>query len=323
MKNDYLEELRNILENHQVSDKDIDEILSDYTLLYDEGLNKDMSDKEIRNLLGEPKNVYEDLKDTLTYIFTKRSSNKFVALTPFLATIIFMVIGFTTQVWHPTWLVFLLIPISGVLSGKNKKNVFVGLTPFIALITFFLISYFTEEWAFTWLVFLLIPISGLLVKRTFKSFMGLLSFAVAIAFYLYMAIVHDQALLGLLGFILPIVVNINIVKFSIDTNYTKRGFTILFFILLYIAAFILVGIFVPNSWVYAWQILLLIPVTAIIISGQFRWIAVMPFIATVIFFSTGYFFNMFHISWLAFLLIPMVGILSEQKTVTVKKTPKY
>ncbi|QWB96399.1 DUF1700 domain-containing protein [Mycoplasmatota bacterium] len=323
MKNEYLDELRHILENHQVSEKDIDEILSDYTLLYDEGLNKDMSDKEIRELLGEPRNVYEDLKDTLTFIFTKSSNNKFVALTPFLATIIFMVIGFTTQTWHPTWLIFLLIPISGVLSRKNKKKMLVSLSPFIALIAFILLSYFTEEWPYTWLIFLLIPISGLLYKRTFKSLMRALSFFAAIAFYLYMAVVHDQALIGLLGFLLPIVVNINIVNFSIDKHYTKQGITILFFVLLYITAFLLVGFYAPNAWVYAWQILLLIPVTAIILSGQFRWVAVMPFIATIIFFSTGYFFQMFHISWLAFLLIPMVGILSDQKTVTVKKNPKY
>jgi hypothetical protein len=37
----------------------------------------------------------------------------------------------------------------------------------------------------------------------------------------------------------------------------------------------------------------------------------MPFISVIIFYSLGYFFGLFHISWIAFLLIPVVAIIEN------------
>lgn len=322
MKNDYLNELRDILENHHVSEKDIDEILSDYTLLYDEGVNKSMSEKEIRDLLGEPKNVYQDLKDTLTYVYKNRNKHKFVALSPFIAVFTFMLIGLTTQTWHPTWLIFLLIPMSGVISGRTR-HVIVGLSPFLALIAFFVLLEFDIERQFAWLVFLFVPLSGSLTKRSAKSYLIGLSIIAAIVAYLYLQIYTEFGQLSYLVFLLPIVVSISSGNISISTNLGDKPFSMGFFTLLYVIAFLFIG-FYFEGWAYGWQVLLLIPVTAIIISGKFRWVAVMPFIATIIFFSLGHFFGLFYISWLAFLLIPVSGILSkEHETVKITKNSRY
>ena len=312
MKNDYLNELKEILENHGVTQSDIQDIMSDYNQMYDDGLDKQMSDDEIRELLGEPSHIYNDLKDTLSFIREKSKKHKFVALSPFIALIIFMSIGLTTQIWHPTWLIFMLIPISGVLSGKGRDT-FIGLTPFIALISFFLISYYIGHYEFAWLVFLLTPITAAILHPKIRNIMFLLSLLLGIGFYLYMGIVRNQFQLGLLGFILPLMVAIINKQISIKWSFAKNEIMISGAVMFWIIAFLLMGLFLPNAWGYAWQVLLLIPISAIVLSGRFKWVTIMPFLATIIFFSTGYFFGLFYISWLAFLLIPITGILETQK----------
>ncbi len=320
-KKEYLDELETILQNHNVSDDDINDILSDYSEMYDEGINKELSDTEIRKLLGEPRRVYEDLKDTVSFIIKKtKKDHKFVALSPFLALIIFIGVGMGTGVWHPTWLAFLLIPVAGILSDGIKRTTFVALSPFIALISFIIITYFYQAYEYAWLIFLIVPILGLLSKRTAKNMLTLISFVLAIAFYLYMTIAHDQMFIGLFGFLLPMVAGLTFSKIIVIKNwdFSKRGLTILLFTLLWLTVFILMGLYIPGGWAYCWQVLLLIPITSIIFSRHFRLISIMPFIATIIFYSTGYFFGMFEISWLAFLLIPMVAILDDEKVVEVK-----
>jgi len=322
MKNEYLNELREILVNHHVSNKDIDEIISDYTLLYDEGINKQMSDQEIRDLLGEPKNVYQDLKDTLSFVYKTGSKNKLVAVMPFLAVIIFMSIGLTTQIWHPTWLVFLLIPVTAIMSS-HTKHMLIPLSPFIALISFFIFIELGFSWRYSWLVFLLTPIVAMLSQRNKRSIIQLISLLIAIAFYLYMAIVENNHRIGYLGFILPLVVSIifGSIKVSIDLGHKSSYMA--FFTILYIAIFLTMGLLLPQGWVYSWQVLLLIPVTAIVLKGKFMLVSIMPFIATILFFSIGYFFQLFYISWMAFLLIPISAVLfDKQPVIEIKKHPK-
>ncbi len=312
MKNQYLNELREILVNHRVSNKDIDEIISDYTLLYDEGINKHMSDQEIRDLLGEPKTVYQDLKDTLTFVYTQSNNNKIVALSPFLAVIVFMSIGLTTNIWHPTWLIFLLVPITAIISS-HTKHMLIPLSPFIALISFYILTEFIISWHFAWLVFLLTPIVALLSKRNKQNIIQLISLIIAIIFYLYMAIVENNYRLGYLGFILPLIVSIifGSIKISIDLGHKSTYMA--FFTILYITVFLVMGFLIPYGWAYSWQVLLLIPITAIVLKGKFMLVSIMPFIATILFFSIGYFFQLFYISWMAFLLIPITGVLSDKQ----------
>ena len=312
MKNEYLDELKEILTNHDVSESDIKDILSDYEQMYEEGLDKDMSDHEIRSLLGEPKTVYEDLKDTLSFIVRKHGKNKFVALSPFLAVITFLAIGLSTNIWHPTWLVFMLIPISGVLSS-HSKGMIVGLSPFVALITFMLVGTYLGYWEYAWLAFLLVPILGFLFHPTKKNIFVFLSLIVAIAFYVYMVYVYNEIRIGALGFILPILVSISFKKVTVEWNINKMGISTSIFTIFYILVFLLIGFLVPNGWGFSWMILLLIPTTAVILSGHFRWVAIMPFLATIIFFSLGYFFQLFEYSWMAFFLIPITGILEGKK----------
>ncbi len=312
-KKTYLEELKDILEDHNVSQDDVTDILNDYEQMYTDGIDKSMSDQEIIDLLGEPEDVYEDLKDTVSFIIRKtKSDHKFVAISPFIALITFFAIGMYTGIWHPTWLVFLLIPVAGVLSGGLKRDTLVALSPFVALITFILVTHFYGAYEFAWLVFLLIPILGFLAKPSLKSMIMIFSILIAVAFYLYLYIVQGEFYIGLLGFLLPLVLSVifGYIKIVANWDTSRKGLAILLSLATLLIIFILMGLYLPNGWAYSWQVLLLFPVSVIIFSGEFKLVAIMPFISTIIFYSLGYFFDMFAISWLAFLLIPMVAILS-------------
>ena len=66
-----------------------------------------------------------------------------------------------------------------------------------------------------------------------------------------------------------------------------------------------------------WVLFLLIPMVVIFLdqradNSTFEFTTYTPFIATILFFLTGYYFNLFAISWLFFLIIPISAILEEQ-----------
>ena len=55
MKKEYLKELTNELNKHNVADKD--EIIEKYSKRYDFGLESELSEEEIENMLGNPKDI--------------------------------------------------------------------------------------------------------------------------------------------------------------------------------------------------------------------------------------------------------------------------
>lgn len=82
-----------------------------------------------------------------------------------LLTLIYFVLGFWYNLWHPAWLIFLLIPVGALMYQKfiKKQRVpLVSFSPFIAVTLFFLIGEYLNGYAYAWLVFLLIPILGVL-----------------------------------------------------------------------------------------------------------------------------------------------------------------
>jgi hypothetical protein len=42
-----------------------------------------------------------------------------------------------------------------------------------------------------------------------------------------------------------------------------------------------------------------------------NFVAYTPFIAVMLFFLVGHYFNLYHLSWLFFLMIPIAGVLKE------------
>ncbi len=378
MKEKYLEELKKLLTEYDIKQDEIDDILADYGEMIEDALGKNMSDEQIIKMIGSPKQVVNDLSEEFEkdeefiYIhrgghgkhankdnkivalmpfisviiffilgfgfelwhpgwlvflsipmvaimvnaFEKNSLNGILALSPFVAVIIFLILGFAWDFWHPGWLIFLIIPVLGILSGyKTMKflSFLTSISPFIAALTFVLVGTYTGLWNPIWLIFLIIPMIGILTeKKLWKVLLLEFSFLVAITVYLLAGYLESQWGLGLFAFLIPVGVSIltSDDSFLVITNKNKDVWLLFLFVL---AVYIGLGVLTGDTWGYLWMIFLGIPVYAILKHApkENAIVAIMPFLATVIFFSLGYFFSFWAFSWLAFLLIPMVAIIKN------------
>ncbi|WP_162140212.1 HAAS signaling domain-containing protein [Haploplasma axanthum] len=379
MKNKFIEELREYLEDKDVSKNQIDEIIADYQEFYEEYSNRGLSEEEIIERLGRPRTIYKNIRNTVITIKEETWKSKAIAVSPFISVLAFVLIGYFTKVWHPTWLVFLFVPLSGVMfSGKNLLNTLLGMSPFLTTATYILIGHFFNVWHPTWLIFLLIPILGVLTdKESFKNkvaglsvfigiiaaflvtYFGILEWKYAWLFFLlvilstplfrdknkpkeiiffisaitaiilYIVLVFSKVTipLALCSFFIPLVIGIWTDHINVTIEIDKSKKTILFTMLsvLIIAAFVVLGVIFKN-WIYIWQVLLLIPIFAVVIESsqknKFRMTSITPFIALALFFSFGYFYAAWQISWLAFLLIPIIGVLEGESKIIESKREK-
>ncbi len=88
---------------------------------------------------------------------------KMLRIPYFLAAIIlFLVIGFSSGLWHPAWMLFLTIPAyyltAWAFLSKTKKGMLLKLPVYLYTVILFLIMGFTASlWHPMWLLFLLIP----------------------------------------------------------------------------------------------------------------------------------------------------------------------
>jgi len=316
MKAKYLDALRAKLEEFQASNSEINDILNDYSQLYDDALDRGKTDEEVYQVLGDPKRVAYDLIDSLKLRKSKNVKTKIIALMPFISLITFLGIGFYQDIWHPTWMVFFLIPMVAIILNTKTKEMLVAISPFVATIIFILLGTYRELWNPGWLVFLIIPMFGILQGNNKRNIiLQLSSFLIAIGIYLYVGYTYGEWLLGGLGFVLPLVVGIatgemNFIWDIPEGQTRKTAYYMLTAVLTSTTIFLLLGLFL-NGWVYAWQAFLIIPMFAIIYNTKFKLTPLMPFIAVMIFFNLGFFLGLWTVSWLAFLLIPITAILEN------------
>ncbi|MFU8792659.1 MAG: DUF1700 domain-containing protein [Acholeplasmataceae bacterium] len=318
MKDKYLALLKQELTEKNIGKHDIADIIKDYSQLYDDAVDSGKSPEDIEALLGDPKKVAKEVTYEYQWTNPHKNRGKIIALMPFVSVIIFMLIGLLYQVWHPTWLIFLIIPVTAIaLESKGFERI-IAISPFVALVSFMILGTYTNLWNPLWLIFLIIPMLAILKKKNILLVvMYELSFVLAIGFYLYMGYVNGLWSYGLFGFILPLFLGlwfqdvIVIFPFSIK-NFKKKDAYFVSIILVIILSFLLLGLLL-SGWGYAWQLFLFIPIAAIIIYDKPHLVALAPFVAVMIFYSLGYFFGLWTVSWLAFLLIPMAGILFPDK----------
>ncbi len=78
---------------------------------------------------------------------------------------VYAFIGFYYNVWHPSWVIFLLWPIAmlGYIHKTQQEPIeLVAYTPFIATIIFFLWGHYFNMYHLSWLIFFIIPITAIL-----------------------------------------------------------------------------------------------------------------------------------------------------------------
>lgn len=76
-----------------------------------------------------------------------------------IAIVVYIAIGVCFDLWHPGWLIFLLVPIIGTLIGAIRhRNANLFAYPLLALFVFLYTGFVYSVWHPTWVVFLTIPL---------------------------------------------------------------------------------------------------------------------------------------------------------------------
>jgi uncharacterized membrane protein len=327
-KTSFLEALREALMDRDVSGKVIEDTIKEYASMIDDALESGESIETFIKRMGSPEKVAKALAKQ-----QQPPRNKFAALSPFIATIAFFLIGVIYQAWHPGWLVFLLIPIAGILT--SKKIQWGGLLVFVILIVFILGGWQTNLYNPLWSLFLiLIPFGGQKDLPSAKvQMIAKVYTVIAVAIYhvwvvyaLFSRIggVPDPwVLIWPLSILIPIVVYAFIngtIRISIgsfnnakDKQFTIMGLSFAGFVTI---TYVTLGVIIPGFWHPGWLLFLLIPVVFILLGNKkFPLVPLSPFIAITLFILVGEYVSVpgqdtgYTLSWLFFLLIPITGIL--------------
>lgn len=101
-------------------------------------------------------------KKTKKELFAEWFSGSFSFM---LCTVAFLVMGIGWNLWHPGWVVFLLIPLipSAVSCFKHKTPKYFAY-PILLLGVYILIGHFTDLWHPYWLLFISIPLYYILCE---------------------------------------------------------------------------------------------------------------------------------------------------------------
>ena len=127
--------------------------------------------------------------------------------------------------------------------------------------------------------------------------------------YYILSISTGNWALPMLIFILPFAYSIYAEQIQMKSKILKNKYFGIIAILILVTYFV-VSLF-TKGWAWSWMILLLVPIIAIYFDTKFEKIVdYTPFIATILFYSTGYFVEgAWTYSWLFFVIIPIAGIL--------------
>ena len=104
--------------------------------------------------------------------FVSKRENKLdslVGLVAVLAAGAYFILGFAFHLWHPGWMVFLAIPVAGIIADivtkrKDISGSIVGIVAMVAVVVFFLLGFLLHIWYIAWVVFLIIPITAIILN---------------------------------------------------------------------------------------------------------------------------------------------------------------
>lgn len=329
MKNKYLEDLRNLLDDYQMDESEKTEIINDYSEMHDSWSDKGFNDDEVKKKLGHPRSIIKDLTEGYKKVVrTIPGSEKVIAISPFVASIIYFILGFGFDLWHPGWLIFILIPVVAIIMsmGKTKEDhLTTALSPFFATTIFLILGFGYDLWHPAWMVFLIIPVLGVWNSR------------------------YDMKKLDLLTALSPFITGLVYIILGMN-GYWIEGWVVFMLIPM-------LGILnYPNKkMVFLWELLAIFSVVGYLYIGltyddswQYAWITFIPFIflsllrnnwnntgeipkrykmiignSTALFLLAGFFFDAWEVSWLFFLAIPVYAIITEagEKNRTVALSP--
>lgn len=333
-KQSFLNALQEALEDENVQEKIIEETIQEYGSMIDDALDGGETVDSFIKRMGSPKKVARALAGGNR----TQTSNRLTALSPFIATILFFLVGVFYQAWHPGWLFFLLIPVTGIVSRKPIQ--WKGLMVFVILTVFILGVFSSNLVNPLWSLFLLLIPRWKSRKNQLLNRIGFIYTYLAVALYHVAVIYYSFAFIG--GYpevtdfyiLIPLLLFIPVIFYafwngSVQIRFDgvdldlKNPMSIRRFLMhsAFIVGIIVLYVFLGLTWGIwhpGWLIFLFVPIVYILRGAKhFPIVAIMPFIATTLFVLVGEYAsipgqdNAYAISWLFFLLIPISGILKK------------
>lgn len=328
MKNEYLSRLKELLDRYDMSEQEKQDILNDYSDMYDNWEERGMSDQEIVEKLGKPKGIIGSLVEGYRRIpKPSDGTEKIIALSPFVATIIFFIAGFGFDLWLYAWISFILIPITAIIVEMSKSkdpHITTALSPFVTGIGYYILGMEYQLWHPGWLIFLAIPIIAIINSRKEMNRRTLLTslspFAALIA-YVYLGEMGYWHNMWVVFLVIPFI------GATLEEGW-KRIFLLLFIPVGVIAYLYLGDMY--GEWLYTGLVFL--PLLAFYIyNGNIQlWdkdaprdyqIVVLATVAT--YFAVSLLTQAWLVSWLVFFAIPLYAINkeTEQPEKTIAFTP--
>lgn len=80
---------------------------------------------------------------------------RIIAATPMICVIVYLCLGFIWGLWHPSWVVFFLIPLMPFLLGTREIKCFY---PILCVGAYLAIGFAFKWWHPGWIIFLTIPV---------------------------------------------------------------------------------------------------------------------------------------------------------------------
>lgn len=317
MKNNYLEDLRKLLDDYKMDDIEKVDIITDYSDMYDSWNEKGLTDDEVEKKLGHPRSIIRELTEGYKKVESPLpGSEKAIALSPFVTTIAYLVLGFGFDLWHPGWLIFLLIPVTAIIMsmGKTKEDhLTTALSPFIATTIYLVLGFGYDLWHPAWIIFLIIPVLGIWNSRYEMRKIDLLTaLSPFISVLAYMA-------LGYYGYWVEGVVVFMLIPMLGILNHPNKKAVFLWEILAIvgIAGFLYIGTSYENAWQYSWLAFIPFVVMSIFMndwsdtenmSKPYILISAGSLLAFLLF---GLLVGDWAVAWLFFLAIPVYAISTE------------
>lgn len=317
MKDRYLNQLEDLLLGYRMSEEERQDILDDYESMYDNYSDLGMSDEQIVEKLGAPDTIIGALTEGVRRVNDESEvtarHGKWIAISPFVALVIFFVSGLQFELWQYAWMAFLIIPVMAIAltAGKDK---YVALSPFLAVVVFVVLGFEYQWWHPAWLVFLVIPMVAITQSKSEMSWLEYLS-AISIFFLIPVYVLYfgargewDPGWLILLG--TPVIAVLN----------EKRPLRILIWEVLILGG-ALGYLLLRQQWSWESSLLAFAPLLAYAtwqdesglwrMSKPFRYLV----LATgAIYVTLGFTLDLWGFAWLVFLAIPMYAIWTETKS---------
>lgn len=139
-----------------------------YNVSLDELLNTEDSISTIKEEQIE-RDVDDGFDEDEELILENKFLKVFSSLVPILCVIIYLLLGFILNWWHPGWVIFFLIPIYySVLKAIYNKNLRDFAFPVLIVFIYILLGSLLDWWHPGWLLFLAIPIYEIVIEHIRK-----------------------------------------------------------------------------------------------------------------------------------------------------------